>query len=293
MSQSLLPDEKTLNQEAAQGTANHLQDIHLLNKLWPFLKPDSKDLFLSLALLIPATLSQVSMPFIVKQALDGPIRLGDINGLWQYCGLFLIAFAVHYSARFQVMSRSQQVGQRIVFRLRNTLYQELTHRSATFFQSIPLGKLVARTTSDVENVSEMFASGGISIVMDIIVIVGVMIALWVMSPGLALVVYSCFAVLLLALELLRRGSRHAYNQIRVRVGQMSGFLQENFAGIDVVKIYQRETFHAEDFERLNRKNLSANQASVFFDSTITATVELLMYLAIIAVLWFGGEALHQ
>ncbi len=278
-------------EDEESGSVSSIRDIGLLKKLWPYVRPHRKLLVGSLLLLIPVTLSQIALPVIVRRAIDGPMAAGDFNGLWLLCGGYFLIMAVHYILKYHVMVMSQVAGQRIVYDLRTGFYRHLQSLSPRFYHRTPIGRLVTRITNDVENLSEMFSSGGLSILMDLAIILGAVIAMFWLHWQMALATFGMILVISAVMEVLRRRSRDAYNTIRVKVAALNAFLQENFSGMDVVQLYRREEKNYRDFEELNQDNLKINLNSVLYDCSLTSSVEFLTIVATILILWIGGVAI--
>ena len=268
-----------------------LSDRVLLTFLWPFVRPDSKRLLGAVLLLPGITLVQMAQPFVLRQAVDGPMTTGDWNGLLLAGGIFLGLILLFAVLQWLQLTWSQASGVRVVYRIRTQLFEHLLKLNPEFFQTQPLGKLVTRLSSDVENISEMFTSGGLAIMTDAAVILGAVVGMFIMDWHLAL--YTCLVVpiLIIAIEYFRVQSRRAYDIIRVKVAQLNAFLEENLTGMEVVQLFGRQQKNYDDFYALNTSNLKTNLDSVFYDSALSSVVEFLVNGAILIVLWFGGQAI--
>lgn len=268
-----------------------LKDFALLKKLWPFIRPETKTLLLSTLLIPLITASQMGLPFVVRQAVDGPITHGDPVGLSGYCWVFLGLLIMNYALRYFQMRTAQLASGRIILTLRTALYDHVQKLSPQFFNTMPIGKLVTRITSDVENLSEMLSSGGIAILADLGIIIGAIVGMFVMSPKLALYTLLVMPLLWVAIEYFRRQSRRAYDEIRVKVAILNAFIQENITGMEVVQLFRREERNYRDFKTLNQQNREVNLKSVLYDSSLSAVVEFLTNLTQIIVLGVGGNAI--
>jgi ATP-binding cassette subfamily B protein len=282
--------------EAAPAQKNELResglkDITLLKKLWPFIRPEKKGLLAAFLMLPLITLAEMLQPFIVRRAIDGPVAQGDVQGLLVLAGMFLGLLTVHYTLRYFQMKIAQISSGRIILALRTRLYEHLQTLSPRFYHRFPIGKLLTRITSDVENLSEMLSSGGIAILADLGIIFGAAIGMIIMEPKLALFTLMMLPVLFATMEFFRRRSRRAYDEIRVNVARLNAYLQENISGMEVVQLFQREKRNFKDFKTLNDQNLKVNLNSVFYDSSLSAVIEFLTNITLILVLWIGGEAI--
>jgi ATP-binding cassette subfamily B protein len=268
-----------------------LKDGALLKALWPFIRPEITILGFAILLIPLTTATQIGLPYVIKQAIDGPVSHDDVNGLWLYCGIFLGLLLLNFLLRYAQMRWAQIAGGRIILNVRTKLYEHIQQLSPQFFNQTPIGKLVTRVTSDVENLSEMFSSGGIAILADIGVILGALIGMALLDVKLALYTLLVMPVLILALEYFRRGARKAYDEIRIKVAILNAFIQENITGIEVVQLFNRQDQNLSDFRQLSQDNLKVNLKSVYFDSSLSAVVEFLTNVTQVIVLAVGGLAL--
>lgn len=273
------------------------RDVGLIKALIPYARPHWRYLLLSLLLLPLISGTQILQPIILKQAIDGPIAYGDIAGLLKLALLFLLLMLLHYGLRYIQMLLAQITGQRIILTLRSSLYDHLQSLPVGFYHKTPLGKLITRISSDVENVSEVFASGGIAILSDILVILSVIAAMFAMNIPLALVIVCIIPLVVFNVEFFRRRSRAAYNMLRVQLAEINSTLQEMISGMEVVQLHGRERRNTALFENFGRKFMKTNLRSVVYDSSFTASLELLSFAALLLVIgyvaWQQSAGIHS
>lgn len=274
--------------KASERRESGLRDLKLLARLWPYMRTYKRSLFLAFLMLPLIALAEMAQTFIIRFAIDGPVKHGDFPGLIAYSGGFLGLLILNYGVRYVQMNESQITGQRIIRDLRTDLYRHYQTLSPRFYQKHPLGKLVTRLTSDIENLSEMLSSGGLAILADIAMIVGAFVGMMIMNWQLALVTLGTMALLLLMMEFFRNRARHAYDEIRVKIARLNAFLQENFAGMELVQLYRRESKNYQHFEALNRSNLQSGLDSIFFSTTFNALVDFMTVITLALILALGG-----
>ncbi len=279
--------------KASERRESGLKDLKLLGKLWPYMRVYKKSLIISLLLLPVISLVEMGQTFIIRFAIDGPIRAGQLNQLFVYAGGFGLLLLINYGVRYLQMAESQNTGQKIIRDLRTDLYRHYQTLSPRFYHKHPLGKLVTRLTSDIENLSEMLSSGGLAILADLAMIVGALAGMLVMDWQLALVTVGSMLVLLTMMEFFRTRARHAYDDIRVKAARINAFLQENFAGMELVQLYRREAKNYSHFETLNRSNLQSGLDSIFYSTAFNAVVEFMTLITLVLVLWLGGLQVHS
>lgn len=283
----------SLNDSDAHDKEPALKDLALFKLIWPYVKPEWVGLAGSMLLLPIISATQVIQPMLLKKALDGPVVHHDLMGLLSIGGEFALALAAHYGVRYAHMMLTQATGQRVVRRLRCALYDHLQGLSPRFYSSQPIGKLVSRISSDVENISEMFASGGVAILADFATIIGIFIAMLYVNVPLALIVLAVSPIVIGVMEFFRIQSRKAYNMLRVQLAKINSNLQETFSGIDVVQLLRRESYNLKQFDKVNIDYANTSIRSITFDSTFTASVEWMSYSTLVLVVagfgWYATQ----
>lgn len=285
--------EETVSDQAHSG----LRDLALLKKLWPFVKPHWGELLASVLLLPLVTLTQMAQPFIVKHAIDTALPHGEFTGdtarlLW-ISGVFLLVLLAHYWVRYQQMLMSQRVGQKIIKDIRLALYTHLQSLSLSFFHKHPVGRLMTRVTSDVENLSEMLSSGGLAILQDLAIIAGGVLGMLLMDWQLALIAIVMLLLNLVVMEFFRVKTRQVYDDIRTKLPRITAFLNENILGMELIQLYRREALNFKQFDDLNESYFQSRKKSVFYSLSFNSVVELLTILTQAAVLWVAGMAILQ
>lgn len=279
--------------KASERRESGLKDLKLLGKLWPYMRTYKQSLMLSFLLLPVISLAEMGQTFLIRFAIDGPIKAGNLPLLFGYSAAFLVLLLINYRVRYVQMAESQNTGQRIIRDLRTDLYRHYQTLSPRFYQKHPLGKLVTRLTSDIENLSEMLSSGGLAILADVAMILGALVGMFIMNWQLAGVTVLTMIVLILMMEFFRNRARHAYDEIRVKAARINAFLQESFAGMELVQLYRREDKNYSHFETLNHSNLQSGLDSIFYSTAFNAVVEFMTTITLVLILWLGGLWVSQ
>jgi ATP-binding cassette subfamily B protein len=278
--------------KASERRESGLKDLILMGKLWPYMRNYKRSLTIAFVLLPIISLAEMGQTFLIRFAIDGPIKTGNLTGLVWYAAGFAGLLLLNYRVRYVQMAESQQTGQCIIRDLRTDLYRHYQTLSPRFYQRHPLGKLVTRLTADIENLSEMLSSGGLAILADIAMILGALVGMLIMNWRLALLTVLTMTVLLLMMEFFRNRARHAYDDIRVKAARINAFLQENFAGMELVQLYRREEKNYDHFEALNRSNMFSGLDSIFYSTAFNAVVEYMTLMTLVLILWLGGQSVH-
>jgi ATP-binding cassette, subfamily B, multidrug efflux pump len=263
-------------------------DARLMARVWPVTRPHRRLVLLSLIVFPLVALLEILQPYLVKIAIDDHILKGDWAGLGRVAALFLLVLIVLYLLRVAQAYLTQLTGQRVMYDLRNALFAHLQRLDARFFDKNPVGRLMTRILNDVEAINELFTSGVVAVLGDVLMLSGVVVIMLGMNWKLALVTFSLVPLLGLAAGYFRLRARESYRMVRARVARLNTFLQESFSGMSVIQLFAREAKERTIFEGFNAALRRAQFRSTFFDASLYATVEAISSAAVGLLLWYGG-----
>ncbi|MGA1475419.1 MAG: ABC transporter ATP-binding protein [Prochlorothrix sp.] len=287
----------TVTPSALPNSRPRESDWRLFLRLVPYARKSGRLLAISLILLVPLAIAGAIQPIIVGQAIS--LIRGESTWTWlsdrplqdglNLLSLFLlVTIAVRLAFRGIQGYLVQEVGQQITAAIRNDLFDHVTALAVRFYDRTPVGKLITRLTSDVEALGDVFSTGAIGIVSDLlslIIVTGAMFTLqWKLATLLLLLLLPVTALMLYFQQQYRKANYRA----REELSQLNASLQENILGIGVVQIFRRERFNAEQFRVTNQRYIKAVDKTIFHDSAISATLEWVSLVAIGGVLWMGG-----
>ncbi len=263
-------------------------DARLMARLWAVTRPHRPVMLLTTGLFFPIAALELLQPYLLKIAIDRHILPGDWLGLSSVALAFLGALILLYALRAWQSYLTQLTGQRVIRDLRQILFVHVQKMDAAFFSKTPVGRLMTRILNDVEAVSEVFTSGLVSILGDVVVLTGVVVIMLGMNWKLALVTFSLVPPLFGVAALFRARARIAYRQVRERLARLNGFLQESLQGMAVIQLFTQEPEELRRFTELNRDHRRAQFRSSVYDSALYATVEAIGSSAVAILLWYGG-----
>jgi ABC-type multidrug transport system fused ATPase/permease subunit len=156
-----------------------------------------------------------------------------------------------------------------------------------FFEHYPVGRLVTRTTNDVENVAEMFSAGIVALVTDVVKMIGFASVLLLVNKQMAFWSFLAVPVLAVAAAIFRFKVRTAFRDVRVRIARINAHIQETVTGMKVVQLFAREERNLRDFDTMNAGHRDAWNRSIHYDALLFATVEASSQMTIAIILWVG------
>ncbi|XXY44699.1 ABC transporter ATP-binding protein [Sorangium sp. So ce269] len=263
-------------------------DARMLVRLWPFVRPQSKHLALSLGLLIVTASLALLRPLIMRDALDAFDTPGGLDHLTRAGILLTGVMLLEQSLAFPQLYLMQLAGARAMADLRVRVFGFLHTRRLGFFDRTPVGRLVTRVTNDVDAIGEMFASGALNAFGDLIRLVVIIVVMLSLDWRMSLLAFAAVPPVALGVNWTRRRIRDAFREVRSKTARMNAYLNEQVSGMAVVQAYAREERSAEEFDEINEAYRNANNRSIVLDATLDAAIEMVSSVCIAAVLWYAG-----
>jgi ATP-binding cassette, subfamily B, multidrug efflux pump len=270
-------------------------DNRLMSRLLRYLRPYKKYVAVSIVLLAIESLLELAPPFVTKIAIDRYIApTGDVLASVRHAGLANVVLVLTAALLAGFVSSYLHgltmsfVGQRVMYDMRMELFRRLQRLDIAFFDRNPVGRLMTRLTNDIETLNEMFTSGVVAILLDVLTLSGIVVVMLWLNWKLALITFTVLPFLFVAAHLFRTKARDSYRKVRVRLAALNSFLQENVTGMSVVQIFNREGAQNDRFTRLNTDLYGAHLQSIMAYAVFYPMVELLSAIAIALILAFGG-----
>jgi ATP-binding cassette subfamily B protein len=216
------------------------------------------------------------------------LREGDYAGIARVALIFVGVIAFHFVFSFGHVIIMEYAGQAIMHDLRLTLFRHIQGLSVAFFTRNPVGRLVTRMTSDVQNMHEFFTSIITVLFKDIFLVLGITVVLLVMNWQLALICFLILPVIFLATSYFSRLARDVFRELRVKLAEINTRLQETVDGIRIVQLFLQEKTNYERFRRLNHENYLAGMRQINIFAVFMPAIEVLSSVTTALVIWYGG-----
>ena len=152
---------------------------------------------------------------------------------------------------------------------------------------------MTRLTNDIQNIHEMFTSVLIYLFKDILLLIGIIVILLHFNREFALVSFSVLPLIFVTTLFFSHRARDAFREIRFKIAQMNAFFQENFSGIKVVQLFQREQEKRRRFQKINEEHYLANMKQISIYAFFVPLIEVLSSGAVGLLLWYGGGKVIQ
>jgi ATP-binding cassette, subfamily B, multidrug efflux pump len=278
-------------------------DARLMRRLLGYMRPYRARIAISLVFLLAQSALQVLGPLLTRTAVDryiapvaGPLPgflarflpADAASGLARIGLLYLAVLAGSFVCEFVQMYLMQYTGQLAMFDLRRQLMQHLQDLDLAFYDRSPVGRLVTRVTSDVDVLNELFASGLVTILGDVLVLVFILGIMFSFSPVLTAIMLTAMPFVIVTTVIFRRSVTESYRRIRVAIAKINSYLQEHITGIVVLQLFNRERRSGQEFEEVNRQHMDAFKDAITAYGWFYPVVEFISMLALAGILTYGG-----
>jgi ATP-binding cassette subfamily B protein len=279
-----------------------LYDAKAARRLLLYLAPYKRAVAVALLLTIGLNLTRQIGPLLTKWAIDNfvsPAASGAIKLDQAFDGIALISFAYIVSlVVILVVGYFQDVllntiGQRVMYDLREQIFGKLQTVELSFYDNNPVGRLITRLTTDVDSLNELFTSGLVEVLGDMVLIAGALGMMFYFNWKLAIVSLLVVPLLIAATAWFRRGAREGFRQVRTKIARLNAFTQEHISGAQIVQLFNREEKAFGQFSAINAAHRQANLDTIFYYAVFYPLVNLISAIGIAAIVWYGGGQVIQ
>ena len=278
-----------------------------MRRLLTYLIPYWRTVAVSVVLLFLYSLLQIAGPLITKTAIDryllpaasaggAPaawLSADAWTGLTQLSLLYLAAVVLGFLCDFGETYLMQRTGQFAMFDLRRDLMAKLQQLDVAYFDRNPAGRLMTRVTTDVDVLNELFASGLVTIIGDLLMLSFVILTMFQLSPTMTGLLLAVMPLVVLTTQIFRRSVSVSYRRTRVAVAKINAYLQEHVTGMSVLQLFNREQRSRDEFDRVNAEHMHAFKDSVIAYGWFYPVVEFLGMLSLALLLAYGGYRVHE
>jgi ATP-binding cassette subfamily B multidrug efflux pump len=278
-------------------------DGRLMRRLLTYIHPYKSAISFSLVLLLFNALLQVVGPLLTALAIDryltpsGKVTHTVLDpflshnpwtGLGQISFLYFLALLFGMLCDFGEQYMMQWVGQKAMFDLRREIMAKLQRLDLAYYDHNPVGRLVTRITTDVDALNELFSSGLLMILGDLLMLAFVVVAMLELSASMTAFMLAVMPLVVLVTLQFRRAVQKSYRKIRVAIARINSYLQEHISGIWVLQLFNGEARSRREFASINRDHMEAYKDAIIAYGWFYPVTEFLGMLALALLLAYGG-----
>lgn len=266
------------------------KSLRPLRALLPFVKPYLGTLYLAMAALVLASVSQLALPVAIRYLIDAGLTAENAASIDRYfLGLFFVAaaFSLFSALRFYFVI---WLGERVVADIRDAVYRHVIKLDTTFFEITKTGEVLSRLTTDTTLIQSI-SGAGLSIVLRASLnLIGAVTMLIITSPRLAGMILLLLPLVIVPVIAIGRRVRKLSRTSQDRVADTSGLAGETLDAIATVQAFTMETLQSARYGKAVRAAFEAAIRRIRVRASMTGITVLFVFGAIIFVLWIGTRS---
>ena len=256
----------------------------LLSYLWPY----KKLLLVSVFFMILVSLSNLVVPWIIKDVIDQVLENKDLHKLYIIIAAILGTFFIRALTTFGHRYLMGYIGQAVIMDIRNVLYHHLQKLSISYYDRRRTGDIMSNLTNDISALQTAIVTDFISLVQESAIFIGSFASMVYLQWKLTAL---CLFIVPLVSYVIKffGGKLHSSGKdVQERLADVTSMLQETIQGVRIVRSFNRGEYEEQRFRKINRSRFSATVRSIRQQSQMTPFVEFLAAIAVCAIIWYGG-----
>ncbi len=285
MSQSELNQEE----EIQERPFNLGRTLRLLG----YFKPYKLRVVVALGLIMVSAASSQIGPRLTQIAVDDYILQADLDGLKWILVLFFSSIVVQYLSSYGQTIVTEMTGQHVMRDMRRQIFVHLQRLPLRFFDQTRVGRLMTRTTNDVEALNEFFTDGVVSVFLDVFTLMAIVFYMATMDVGLTLVGCIVVPILFVFTFYLQGLAMKAYRELVLRRARLNAYLQENITGVEVVQLFNRQERNKKEFDREHLPYRNAQDQEIHYYALFFPCTEFVSALGLVLIIWYGAGSVLE
>lgn len=264
-------------------------------RLFGYMKPYSKSLLpLAIVVMVISTAVRLIVPILIGvYTLDHAIKQKDVGLLTVLVFVIAGLYILSYAANFLRIRWMNQLGQYVIYDLRSHLFSHIQRLSHRFFDSRSAGSILVRILNDVNSLQDLFTNGVINLLMDFLMLIGIFVILFTLSPSLTLSIMIILPIMFFISTSLRRNIRRAWQDVRLKQSKLNSHLNESIQGIRVTQSYTQEVENMEFFNGVNAENFESWRVATQKNAMFRPLVELSNAIGTAILIWVGATLIRD
>ncbi|MFM7328552.1 MAG: ABC transporter ATP-binding protein, partial [Bacteroidota bacterium] len=275
--------------EKEKVSSGNIIDFTVVRRILKFVGPYRAQFYAVVVLTVLLGALGPIRPVLIQYTLDEHVTRGDHGAVIQVMLILVALLAVQTVVQYAHTFLSGRVGQYVIRDIRVRLYEHLIRLRLQFFDRTPIGRLVTRTISDVESISDVFSEGLAAMAGDLLQIIFILGFMFWTDWRLALVSLSTIPFMLLATYIFKEKIKVAFNEVRNAVANLNTFVQEHISGMNIVQLFAAEDREYAKFKSINKEHLDSNLKSVLYYSVYYPVAEIISAMGIGMLVWYGAR----
>ncbi|WP_066192761.1 ABC transporter ATP-binding protein [Gracilibacillus timonensis] len=273
--------------QAVEKPFNWKQMLRLLT----YLKPYAKGLLpAAIVAMLVSTIVRLVVPVVIGTwVIDKAITEQNVSLLTYLIIFVAVLYLISYLANRYRIKWVNILGQRVIYDLRESLFTHVQRLSHNFFDKRSAGSILVRILNDVNSLQELFTNGIINLLMDVVMLTGIIVILFVLSPPLALAVLIILPIMFFISTKLRRKIRRSWQDVRIQKSRLNSHLNESMQGIRITQSFSQEKENTEFFNGVNSDNFEKERVAMKKSAYFGPFVEMSNAVGTVILISYGAH----
>lgn len=275
----------------SQEETNYELKIPYLKRLFKFLLPYKKWLFLTLVFMFAATVADLVSPYLLKQAVDNYIPKKDFKGILIIGALLILMLFINKECSKNKIRLANRTGQMVLFDIRKALFDHVQSLSFSFFDKNSTGRIIVRIVNDVNTLNNLFTNGIVNVITDMSSLVLAAIIMFSINPKLAMVTFAVVPIFLIVLFTTRNAIKRNWRAVRRKIANLNAYIHENISGIRVIQAYVRQKVNRAIFKDVIDDVFLSWMKAVRINGVFSPAVEVCSMIGTLIIYFYGVKLL--
>lgn len=263
-------------------------DIKLFKRILKYTKPYQFRFRGVIIFAILLSLFAALRPLFLQITVDTFIKPGNKSGLLLYAVIMGIALLLEGLSQYYFVYWANWLGQDIVKDIRTKLFQHLLTFRMKYFDTAPVGQLVTRSVSDIEQIARIFSQGLFMIMSDLMKMLVCLVVMFYMNWHLTVIVILAMPILVYITRIFQRKMQVAFEEVRTQVANLNTFVQERVTGMKIVQLFNREKIEYDKFKEINQKHNVAWIKTILYNSIFFPIADIISSITLGVIVLYGG-----
>lgn len=263
-------------------------DTNLFKRILKYIKPYKFRYYGVILFAFLLALFAALRPFLLEITVDSYIKTASKSGLLTYVMIMGVMMMLETLSQFFFVYWANWLGQDIIKDLRTKLFRHLLRFRMRYFDNSPVGMLVTRSVSDIEQIARIFSQGLFMIFSDLLKMMVCLIVMFYMNWHLSMIVVVAMPILLYITRIFQRKMQVAFEEVRTQINNMNVFVQERVTGMKIVQLFNRENVEFEKFKEINQKHNNAWIKNIFYNSIFFPIADIISSITLGVIILYGG-----
>lgn len=257
-------------------------------RLLSYLKPYKKLLILSVFFMILVSLSNLVVPWIIKDVIDRVLENKDLGMLYIIIVAILATFFIRALTTFGHRYLMGYIGQAVIMDIRNALYHHLQRLSIAYYDRRRTGDIMSNLTNDITALQTAIVTDFIALVQESAIFIGSFGSMIYLQWKLTVLCLIIVPLVSYVIKFFGKKLHNSGKDVQETLADVTSMLQETIQGVRIVRSFNRGAYEEKRFRKINKLSFTAAVRAIRQQSQMTPFVEFLAAIAVCAIIWYGG-----